>query len=336
LTTNSNPRAAAFARHWFLAALFAVLTTGIGFSSALTPLPAVVWLRPAIIITVMFAMALPLRTAAFAHALRSPRAPILGVLVNFVLVPLLAWGGVSVVGARLGLSQDTAFGILVAATVPCTLASASVWTRRAGGNDAVSIMVTIVTNGLCFLVTPAWLHAILGKMPDFDPVAMVYRLGLLVVLPIAAAQLLRRAQRIGAWATENKTSLGVVAQCGVLLMVFLGAIGMGNRMSESDASPWLENTIAIGLVLSVHLAALVLALWLSRLAGTSYRDSIAVSLAGSQKTLPVGLEVCAQLGITILPIFAYHIGQLLADTVVADRLRKRHDELPPADNVTPA
>ena len=168
-----NPVKSPFVRHWFLAALAVVLAVGIGFSSALALLPEVSWLRPAIIATVMFVMALPLQTAAFGLALRSPRAPILGVAVSFGLVPLLAWAGVTAVQATFGLSRDTAFGILVAATVPCTLASASVWTRRAGGNDTVSIMVTIVTNSLCFLVTPAWLYAMLGRMPDFDPVAMV-------------------------------------------------------------------------------------------------------------------------------------------------------------------
>jgi sodium/bile acid cotransporter 7 len=315
-----------FLRHWFLAALVVVLAVGMGFSSSLTPLPGLAWLRPAIIATVMFVMALPLQTASFGLALRQPRAPILGVLVNACLVPLLAWGAVTVVGATLGLKQDVAFGILVAATVPCTLASASVWTRRAGGNDTVSIMVTIVTNSLCFLVTPAWLHAMLGRMPEFDPVSMVGKLGLLVVLPITLAQLLRRARRIGAWATENKQTLSVLAQCGVLAMVFLGAIGMGNRISASDSSFWVESTIAVALVLTVHLVALLFGIRLARLVGTSYRDAIAVGLAGSQKTLPVGLEVCAQLGITILPIFAYHVGQLLVDTVIADRLRKRHGD----------
>ena len=35
------------------------------------------------------------------------------------------------------------------------VASAAVWTRRAGGNDAVALIVTISTNLACFLLTLA-------------------------------------------------------------------------------------------------------------------------------------------------------------------------------------
>jgi sodium/bile acid cotransporter 7 len=310
-------------RHWFLLALVVVLVIGIGGWRYVEFLLDVPWLRSAVIAAVMFLMALPLQTASFGIAFRKPLAPALGGAISFALVPLLAWGSVTFAQAVTDLSLNTASGILVAATVPSTLASASVWTRRAGGNDAVSMMVTIITNSLCFLVTPAWLAAMLGRVPAFDPVDMVWKLALLVVLPIAVAQSLRRFQPMGTWATQKKRTLSVLAQCGVLGMVFLGAIGMGGRLSESEPSFWLESVTAVALVLSIHVIALAIGLRLARLAGTNTPDAIAVGIAGSQKTLPVGVEICAQLQVTILPIFAYHIGQLLIDTVIADRLRMR-------------
>jgi sodium/bile acid cotransporter 7 len=312
-----------FLQHWFLAALALVLVLGIGWSDTFRFLPELQWLRPAVIVTVMFLMALPLRLAAFTTAVRHPQAPALGVLVNSVLAPLAAW--VLVAGLQVDAigSRDTAFGILIAATVPCTLASASVWTRRAGGNDAVSIMVTIVTNALCFLITPAWLWMMIGRLPDFDPIAMIVRLALLIVLPIAVAQALRAVGPIGTWATANKRSLSVLAQCGVLLMVFLGAIRTGAGLSGGDWSWWSEIVVTAAVVLAIHVTVLFAGLRLARLARLDRPDAIAVGIAGSQKTLPVGLEVCAQLGVTILQMLAYHVGQLLVDTVVADRLRRR-------------
>jgi sodium/bile acid cotransporter 7 len=311
------------AQHWFLAALLAVLTAGIGCTESLAFLTRLAWLRPGIIASVMFLMALPLEVNAFGRAVRHPRAPMLGIVINAVLVPMLAWCVVAVLRVATDCSEDTMFGILIAATVPCTLASASVWTRRAGGNDAVSIMVTIVTNSLCFLIAPAWLLFLLGKTPNFDPLAMVGKLGLLVVLPIVIAQCLRTVRSIGTWATQRKASLGVMAQCGVLLMVLLGAITTGGRLSGGDGTLWSEIAVGTLAVLSIHLTALLAGMGLARLARVDRRDAIAVGLAGSQKTLPVGVEICAQLGVTILPMFAYHVGQLVADTVVADRLLVR-------------
>ena len=49
---------------------------------------------------------------------------------------------------------------------------------------------------------------------------------------------------------------------------------------------------------------------------------IAVGISGSQKTLMVGLQVCLDLGITILPMVAFHVAQLLVDTLIADRMRQ--------------
>ena len=50
--------------------------------------------------------------------------------------------------------------------------------------------------------------------------------------------------------------------------------------------------------------------------------AVAVGFAGSQKTLMVGLTIALQFGgLTILPMLAYHVLQLLIDTLLANRLR---------------
>ena len=59
------------------------------------------------------------------------------------------------------------------------------------------------------------------------------------------------------------------------------------------------------------------------LLGMRREDRIAVGFAGSQKTLMVGLQLCIELQVEMLPMVAYHVGQLLVDTLIADRLRKR-------------
>jgi sodium/bile acid cotransporter 7 len=55
--------------------------------------------------------------------------------------------------------------------------------------------------------------------------------------------------------------------------------------------------------------------------GFSREDRIAVGIAGSQKTLMVGLQMGLEIKLSILPIVVYHVGQLLLDTIIADRLR---------------
>jgi sodium/bile acid cotransporter 7 len=51
-------------------------------------------------------------------------------------------------------------------------------------------------------------------------------------------------------------------------------------------------------------------------------DRIAVGISGSQKTLMVGLQVAIASQLLILPMVVYHVGQLIVDTIIADRWRR--------------
>jgi len=57
---------------------------------------------------------------------------------------------------------------MVVAATPSSLASAAVWTRRAGGNDVVAMLIGIVINLSCFLVTPIWLKWSTGQTVLMD------------------------------------------------------------------------------------------------------------------------------------------------------------------------
>ena len=127
-------------------------------------------IRYGVVAVVLFLMALPLEARAMWRTIRRPGPPLLGVAMNSIALPLLTWLLVALLGDRL-LSRDMALGMLATSAIPCTLASAAVWTRRAGGNDAVSIMVTVITNASCFLVTPFWILSLTGQSADIDAAA---------------------------------------------------------------------------------------------------------------------------------------------------------------------
>jgi solute carrier family 10 (sodium/bile acid cotransporter), member 7 len=308
-----------FVRRWFLLFLAVALLVGWGFSSPLEPLIRLRVLREGIVVAVLFLMALPLEARAVWAALRRPWAPLLACAMNAVLAPLIAWGLSPLLQESLGL------GLLVAAATPCTLASASVWTRRAGGNDAVAILVTVLTNLFCFVVTPFWLYVTTGTTLEggaLDVTTLVQKLALLVVLPMLFAQLLRCRSRVAHWATRQKLPLGVLAQFGVLMMIFLGSIQMGRSLAGSQSNVLLLALLGMLLaVAAVHLLVLVIGIAAARFFSMSRPDQIAVGIAGSQKTLMVGLQVSMDMGVSILPMVAYHVGQLLLDTVIVDRWR---------------
>ena len=313
--------------YWFLLALASVLAVGIGFGPQLKWLADYKWLRDGIVASVLFLMALPLEAGAMWRTVRRPWGPLLAVAVNFGLLPLFAW---SLSGL---LSADLSAGLLVAACTPCTLASVSVWTRRAGGNDAIAIVVTVVTNLACFIVTPLWLQWMTGSGAVANAVMreslgnMIGQLAVQVVLPMVLAQIVRLYRPLGRWSTQHKFELGLTAQCGILCMVLMGAIQTGDRLFGLSAVPTslFDFLLMVAVVLTVHVAMFWCGFALARLCGLTRGDQIAVAFAGSQKTLMVGLQVSMALGASILPMITYHVGQLLIDTVFADRLAKKSD-----------
>jgi sodium/bile acid cotransporter 7 len=302
----------------FLLALVVILTAGICWPEAMRPLAH--WLpSDAIVACVTLLMALPLETKALFAAVRRPGPAWLGAVINSCVAPPLGWL------ASCALPPELAIGVVLAATVPCTLATAAVWTRRAGGNDAVAFLVTMITNLACFIVVPVWLWLLIGVRTEFDFQRIVTSLLLVVVVPIIIGQCLRQWRPIGESSTAYRWLLSRLAQNGVLLMVFVGAVGCGEKLQSVEHSTLLSGanvTVMIVLVTTIHTVLLVFGAGLSKLLRFERGDAIAVSFAGSQKTLMVGAYLATAVGpLAIVPMVAYHAAQLVIDTLVADWLQ---------------
>ncbi len=306
---------------WFLIALIMLLVAGIGWPGAMQPVVA--WLNGDWVVAVVtFVMALPLATGTLWNVVRRPGAAWLGAAMNAGVCPPVGWL------VSLLLPPELAVGVIVATAVPSTLATAAVWTRRAGGNDAVAFLITMITNLACFLVVPFWLWLLVGVRAAVDYRAIVEGLMLLVVAPIVVAQLLRQWRPLGDGATRHKKSLSWLAQIGVLAMVLIGAVSCGRKLAAMEDNSILSVTnvlLLVAGVAAVHLSVLWLGLRSSRALGFAEPDSIAVAFAGSQKTLMVGAYVALAVGpLAILPMVTYHAVQLFVDTLIADRWAKQN------------
>jgi sodium/bile acid cotransporter 7 len=312
----------ALQRRWLLLAIVALLAAGmIGHAR----LEGVAALMPQnyVVASVLLAMSLGLETRSMWDAVRRPTGAALAVAVNLAVVPPLAW-----LAGRC-LEPSLTEGMVVAAAVPCTQASAAVWTRRAGGNATIAVLTTMATSLLCVVATPAWLELMVGRTGGGNSgfAKLVARLTLVVALPIVAGQLLRAIPAVRTWATRHAWGLGMYAQLGILSMVLVGAVECGKQLDRLDggAAP-LAGQIAsmIVLVAAVHTAAWFIGYGAAGRLGLSPADQAGVAFAGSQKTLMVGLAIAIDFGaLAVLPMVAYHVEQLLIDTVLADRLRAR-------------
>ena len=306
-------------KQWFLIGLGIALVIGFQLPELVLQLSEAKGFRNSVVAVVLFLMALPLQASQLGKTISKPLAPGLGILFNTLLLPLFAWPC-----ALLLLNEDFGIGLLVAVAAPCTMASAAVWTRRAGGNFAAAILVTVVTNFFCFLTTPFWVFIFTGKDFKISLSEMIFKLALLVVLPMTLGQLARLVRGVGPWTTNNKVLLSTLAQCGILIIVCTGAAETSRKMTGTEHSstqvwPFLAMLFTVNFV---HIVILLLGIKSAQGLGLPRGDQIAVGFSGSQKTLMVGLAVALELGVSIAPMLVYHISQLFVDTMVADRFAK--------------
>ncbi len=310
---------ASLTKQWFLTALAICFSLGYFASEPLQPLLKISLLRSMVVFVVMWAMGVTLHAETIRRSMTRPFPSLLAIGVNMFAVPLICL-------PTMWLLPDRLFGgLFVTAIVPCTLASASVWTRKAGGDDSIAMMTTVVTNLACVIVVPFGIWLVLSQQTQIDVAQQITKLSLIVVLPLVIAQLMRRAGA-AAWADRNKPRLSVLGQCGILIMVIFGAAAGASKVEQAgqaaQSTPWL---VAVGLVASaiaVHVAALYLGIAVARGTKLPRASQIAIGIAGSQKTLMVGLQIAIDCGVSVVPMIIYHLSQLVIDTVVAERWKR--------------
>lgn len=328
-------------RRWFLISLLTLISSGLVIGAQTSPesverFKALVPTRP-LTAFVLLLMAFSLNSQQLKASFKAPAPVVWACLVNFGLLPLM---GVFLM--RFQLTPDFRIGLMIAATTPCTLAAASVWTRKAGGNDAVSLLTTLVTNTACFALTPFWLNYGTSRSVPLDATALMQRLVLIVLIPTLLGQALRLPGRAAEFATKHKTAIGVVAQSCILLLVFLSAVGSGVQLQKADIGTQLNAVLLVwSCCIVMHVVALAVAWSGGGLFGFERRDRIAAAFAGSQKTLPIGVYLATDPAVfgganvvdglpvpfAVFPMLMFHASQLFIDTIVADRLARRGPEV---------
>ena len=312
----------------FLMALVAALLIGAVAAGPVASLAAVPGLRGGLVAAVMFVTGLGLAAAAAGRAL-TRRATWIAVTVNLAGVPAAMLGYLAVLRwAGLDPGPSIAAGLMVVTAVPCTLASAAVWTSRAGGDVSIAMAVTLITNGLCLVSVPvvSWIgiESMSIDAASIDPGATAWKLLVTVILPLGLAGGVRLmvVRRGGAgWLAARKAWFRQINQAGILVMASMGAsAGMG--VGEFGAGGLVAMLAIGGGVVAVHLLAMGVSIGLTRAVGGTRGEQFAAGIGGSQKTLLVGLQIAIESGGSVLPMLAYHTAQLLIDTVVADRWRR--------------
>src|SRR5262249_8850150 len=157
-------------------------------------------------------------------------------------------------------------------------ASAVLWTRLAGGNDATALFITVLSLALSWLLTTTWLTATLAREITLDGGKMMLDLAVNLLIPVALGQVARAWRPLHNFATSHKLTLGIVAQGLILVMVLKASALVGTKLAVGTRPLTLLSLAGtIVFILTLHLGILGVGFWSSGWLGCDRPRQIAVA-----------------------------------------------------------
>lgn len=172
---------------------------------------------PLALVIIMFSMGLGLTSEDFKQIILKPKAFALGILCQFISLPLIAW----FVTSSFQLSGELAVGLMIIAVCPGGVTS-NVYAKLSNGDVALSIALTAVTSLLSVITIPFivnWsLTTYLGanstvELPIFQSIIAMF---IITSLPVIAGMALKHRKSDLASLIEKKLS-----KISVLLFVVI-------------------------------------------------------------------------------------------------------------------
>ncbi|MBL0887254.1 bile acid:sodium symporter family protein [Myceligenerans indicum] len=227
-------RVAQFAGRWF-----AVLVVLGGVAGLLAPraVAPVAQHIPLFLGIIMFGMGLTLRGRDFALVARRPWAVLIGVVAQFLVMPLAAWA----VGGLFGLTGMALLGMILVGAAPGGTAS-NVIVHLGKGDTALSVTMTAVSTLLAPLVTPALILWLADETLDVAFMDLFVSIVQVVLVPVLAGLALRAVA--GRIVERLLPYLPLVSVTGIVVVV-AGIVA-------ANADTVLSTGILVALAVVVH------------------------------------------------------------------------------------
>lgn len=173
----------------FLSNYFALLVIVAAALAFINPPPfkAAVPYIPQLLGLVMLGMGLTLTKDDFKAVFEQPKDVIIGILLQFIIMPLLGY----LIALLMGVSPDLAAGFILVGCVPSGTAS-NVMTYLAKGDVALSVTISSLTTLIAPFVTPYLFLWLGGKFIPVDATALLIDILKIVLVPIIFGVVLRQ------------------------------------------------------------------------------------------------------------------------------------------------
>jgi len=305
------------------AVVIAYLKPGLGSETSPLPLKAITTYG---VIVIFFFYGLKLSPDKLRSGLSNIQLHVLIQSATFLLFPLVVWAAYLLAAPEQGNLIWT--GVFFVAALPSTVSTSVVMVSVAGGNIPAAIFNASISSLIGVIMTPLWMGIFLQSSDArLDTVQVIIDLVLQVILPVGLGILLNPV--LGKYVAKSSNRLRIFDQTIILLIVFMSFC----HSFEQD----LYSKIPVSRLLLIALGMLILFTGIyylirliSRSLGFSQADQITACFCGSKKSLVHGTVMSSVLfkghpsvGVILLPLMMYHTFQLIAASIIAQKMSKR-------------
>lgn len=228
---------------------------------------------------VMFGMGVTLSAADFREVARHPKAVLIGVVAQFVVMPGLAY----LLSKGLNLPAEIAIGVILVGCCPGGTAS-NVMTYLARGNTALSVACTTASTLLAPLLTPAIFYLLAREWIDIDAGSMFVSVLKVVLFPIALGLVVQAL--LGA---RVKALAGFTPLISVFAIVAIVA-----AVVAASQARIAETGLLIFAVVILHNGlGYLIGYWAARLLGLEHADNKAIAIEVGMQNSGLGAALAA-------------------------------------------
>jgi BASS family bile acid:Na+ symporter len=239
---------------------------------------------PVALFLVLFGMGLSLTPDDFRRVFRSPRAKVVGLASQLVMLPAVAF----LLALAFRLPGELAVGLMVLAACPGG-ATSNVIAHLARGDTALSVTLTAISSTVCVFTIPWIVGWSMGHFMGADAAVQLPfwrtlgQLFLVTILPIALGMALRH--------TRPRLAQRMAKPANIFSLVFLAVIIAAAVAREDNLAAQFR--LAGPAAVSLNLVTMGLAFLAARAAGLGLPQRITISLeAGIQNgTLALGITL---------------------------------------------
>ncbi|MEZ6061031.1 MAG: bile acid:sodium symporter family protein [Planctomycetaceae bacterium] len=167
---------------------------------------------------IMFGMGTMLSLTDFARVLQMPKAVLVGIVLQFTVMPLCG----ALLAAVFGMHGEVAAGIVLIGACPGGVAS-NVMTYISRGNVALSVTMTACSTLVSPLMTPLMMKLLAGQYVEIVFVDMMMTILEIIIVPIGAGLIANAVLRMlnlrGPWVDRLLSWLAMASICYIIAII---------------------------------------------------------------------------------------------------------------------